>query len=298
MKHLCLLLLLVVVGCGRREVAVSSGRPAPARPVAAAGLRNVFRVSDKCFSGSTPDGPSGFASLQALGVKTVITVDGATPDVAEAERHGMRYVHLPVGYNGIPRAQALRLAKAVRDLPGPVYVHCHHGQHRGPAACSAIQLLLDPTYTPEQAEAFLKAAGTDPKYTGLMRLPWTLERTTPEELDRVPSDFPTTTAVPDLTARMVKVDEWWETLKRAKAAGWKPPQEGAGVHAVMLVEQYREAARLPAAKGMPFAEAEARAKELERAIRSGNVATANSAFTRSAKSCATCHAAHRDQPKP
>jgi len=291
MKALYLLALLVAVGCGRHESAD------PARPVEAAGLHNVFRVSDKCFSGDAPDGATGFASLKELGVKTVITVDGATPDVAGAERHGLRYVHLPVGYHGIPRAQALRLAKAVRDLPGPVYVHCHHGQHRGPAACAAIRLLLDPTYTPEQAEAFLKAAGTDPKYTGLMRLPWTLERATPEELDRVPSDFPTTTPAADLTARMVKVDEYWDSLKRAKAAGWKSPKGDPAHDAVQLIEQYREAVRMPAGQGMPFAEAEARAKDLERAIRAGEVDAANAAFARAAKSCGTCHAARRDKPK-
>lgn len=294
MKTLPLLLLFVAVGCGRTD-------PASLRivvwPVEAAGLDNVFRVSSRCYSGDAPDGATGFASLKAMGVKTVISVDGATPDVSSAERYGLRYVHLPIGYDGILRTQALRLAKAVRDLPGPVYVHCHHGRHRGPAACAAIHLLLDPTYTPEHAEEFLKAAGTDPKYAGLMSLPRTLRRATPEEFDRVPDDFPATTPVANLTAQMVKVDGYWDELKRAKAAGWKTPRESVSRAAVLLVEQYRESARLPEAEGMPFAEAERRARELETAIRADNADAANTAFDLAAKSCGSCHAAHRDKPK-
>ena len=290
-------LLLAAVGCGRGEP------PAPPMPraVAAGGPRNVFRVSDQLLGGSSPDGPNGFAFLKALGVKTIISVDGATPDVAEAETHGLRYVHLPVGYDGIPREQALRLAKAVRDLPGPVYVHCHHGKHRGPAACAAIQLVLDPNFTPEDAGKLMADAGTDPKYVGLVGLPNTLTRPTAGELDRVPSDFPKTAVVPDLVKRMVVIDERWDHLKLAKAAGRATPTDHPDIdpphEALQLVEHYREVARLPSAKGMPFAEAEAAATALETALRAKDGTAAEVAFSRSAKACANCHAAHRDAPR-
>ncbi len=290
-------LLLAVVGCGRGE---PSAPPLP-RAVAADGLHNVFRVSDGLFSGSSPDGPNGFAFLKALGVKTVISVDGATPDVAEAETHGLRYVHLPVGYDGIPRGQALRLAKAVRDLPGPVYVHCHHGKHRGPAACAAIQLILDPNFAPADADELMREAGTDPKYTGLVGLPKTLTRPTAEELDRASSDFPKTAVVPDLAKRMVAIDERWDHLKLVKAAGWATPQDHPDIdpphEARQLVEHYREVARLPSAKGMPFADAEAAATALELALRAKDGTAAEVAFHRSANACASCHAVHRDTPK-
>lgn len=298
MKPLAPLAFLAVLGCGTPPPPPTATFP---QPVAADGLRNVFRVSEKLLSGSSPDGPAGFESLKSLGVKTVISVDGATPDVAEAERHGMRYVHLPVGYDGVPRDRALQLAKAVRDLPGPVYVHCHHGKHRGPAACAALQLLLDPNFTPADAEKLMKDAGTDPKYTGLVGLAKTLARPTAGEIDRVPDDFPKTAAVPDLTKRMVAIDERWDNLKLAKAAGWVAPKDHPDIdpahEAVQLVEHYRESARLPVARAMPFAEAEAAATELERAIREKDFTTADAAFARSAKACAACHAVHRDSPR-
>ena len=43
----------------------------------------------------------------------------------------------PIGYDGVPREQALRMIKAVQVAKGPVYFHCHHGKHRGPAGADA-----------------------------------------------------------------------------------------------------------------------------------------------------------------
>lgn len=291
MRPLLLLAVVSAVGCGRRAPTAPDG------PVVD-GLENFRTVSPRLFSGGTPDGPTGFAALKARGVNTVISVDGATPDVAGAEKYGLRYVHLPVGYDGIPRDRALQLARAVRDRTGPVYVHCHHGRHRGPAACAAIRLILDPTFTAADADRLMRDAGTDPKYTGLVGLPKTLTRPTAEELDRVPAEFPTVAAVPDLTKRMVAIDEVWDRLRLVKAAGWAVPKGRADLdpphEAVQLGEHYRESARLPAAAGMPFADAATAATELEAALRSKDAARADAAFARAAKGCSACHTAHRD----
>jgi protein tyrosine phosphatase (PTP) superfamily phosphohydrolase (DUF442 family) len=113
------------------------------RKIQAAGLHNVYRITDKLMSGSSPDVDAGFKSLKELGVKTVISVDGAKPDIVHAHKYGLRYVHIPFGYDGIPRQQVLRLARAVRDLPGPIYIHCHHGVHRGPAGKSLPEARFD-----------------------------------------------------------------------------------------------------------------------------------------------------------
>ncbi len=295
-------LFVLFVGC-------SGPAPQPAvepQPVHADGLHNVFRLSDRLLSGSSPDGDAGFAALQHLGVKTIVSVDGAVPDVAAAERHGMRYVHLPVGYDGIPRERAVALAKAVRDLPGPVYLHCHHGKHRGPAAAAVVQLCLDPAWTPERAEQWMKAAGTDPKYTGLMSLPTKLAKPTAAELDAAIGDFPQKAEVPDLTRLMVAVDERWDHLKLAKDAGWKQPPGHPDLdpphEAVQLAELYREAARLSAVKArgpdllMHFSEAETAANELAAALRQPNAEAARKAFGRVQASCTACHTAHRDRP--
>src|SRR5262245_25679022 len=82
-------------------------------------LPNALQVHEKVISGGMPEGDDSFAELQTLGIKTIISVDGAKPDVEMAQKYGMRYVHLPHGYDGVPESRAKELAKAVRDLPGP-----------------------------------------------------------------------------------------------------------------------------------------------------------------------------------
>jgi len=56
-------------------------------------LPNAVRVHAKVISGGLP----ALEELRSLGVKTVVSVDGALPDLASAEKCGLRYVHLPHG---------------------------------------------------------------------------------------------------------------------------------------------------------------------------------------------------------
>src|SRR3954462_1625180 len=95
-------------------------------PLKDSALPNGFRLSEKLLSGGNPDGDAGFAALATLGVKTVLSVDGARPDVDTARKYGFIYAHLPVGYDGISRDRVVALTKAAKSLPGPIYIHCHH----------------------------------------------------------------------------------------------------------------------------------------------------------------------------
>jgi len=69
-------------------------------------LPNAYRLHEKVISGGQPEGAEAFAELRALGVKTIVSVDGAKPDVELARTYGLRYVHLPIGYNGVPAERA------------------------------------------------------------------------------------------------------------------------------------------------------------------------------------------------
>ena len=109
---------LLPVLAGLLLLAADGSLDGPTR-IDAAGVPNLIRLSDHIYQGAMPQGDAGFASLEKLGVKTVITVDGARPDLEDAHKHGIRYVHLPMSYDGMTREQALRVAKAVRDLAGP-----------------------------------------------------------------------------------------------------------------------------------------------------------------------------------
>jgi protein tyrosine phosphatase (PTP) superfamily phosphohydrolase (DUF442 family) len=311
---------LAAVSCWRADAPTTPGpHPVPSEAatpgarIDAAGLHNVYRITDRLYSGSVPEGDEGFRSLQRLGIKTVISVDGMRPDVATAHKYGMRYVHIPFGYDGISYPQVLRLARAARDLPGPVYVHCHHGQHRGPAAAAAIHLCLDERCTVAQALAEMKRAGTDPHYTGLYAVPRTLTRPTARDLDRVPGEFPEVAPIPDLAAHMVEIDARWDDLKLIRAAGWKTPADHPDLdpphEALQVAEHYREAARMAHVKQRPedfrrrLSEAEGKVNFLEAVLRSGKIAgqadvpQAERAFQAAGAACAGCHSKYRDVPQ-
>lgn len=273
------------------------------------GLHNILRVTEGLYSGSSPDGDAGFRSLEGLGVRTVISVDGARPDVERARAVGLRYVHLPIGYDGVPREQALRIARAVRDLPGPVYLHCHHGKHRGPAAAIAARRCLDGSCAVGDALAFLQEAGTDTRYRGLYTDVQTIGPASADELGAVSTDFAETATVPALAAIMVRMDEHFDRLKLAKAAGWRTPTTHPDINpaheALMLTEQYTEASRLHAVdqRGDKRDEAfqaemdrgHSAAMALEQALRGGKVgAGADEAFRASSVACTACHGRYRD----
>lgn len=288
--------------------------PPGVQPLEAPGIHNLFALGTNVFSGSTPEGAEGFAALAKLGVKTIISVDGAKPEVELARQHGLRYVHLPHGYDGISTNLQLQLVKVARVLPGPIYVHCHHGKHRGPAAAAVI-CLADEGWNKAQAEAFLVAAGTATNYTGLYAVVREFQRPTGEQLQALAADFPETAKVSGLIEAMVLIDERWEHLKAVRAAGYRAPPEHPDIQpaneTVILWEHYRESRRLPetiqhgADLLERFEQAELEAKEAEQLLRwfaaeaKPEIRTQlDRAFEAVARSCSSCHQAFRDRRQP
>jgi len=285
-------------------VSWAAGAAAPSTPQELPGIHNFFRASTNVFSGSQPEGEAGFEALKNLGVKTVISVDGAKPDVALAEKYGLHYVHLPFGYDGIPTNRVAELAKAAAVLPGPVYVHCHHGKHRGPAAVSII-CMADEGWSAPEAEAFMHAAGTGAEYPGLYEAARRFKPLTAGQLAAVPTNFPSVARTSSLVESMVTVDAIHDRLKLMQAAGWKPtaahPDLVPAHEALMLLEQFRELARTgdTAHRSDDFRgklESAARAAEALRAQLAGTgPVLADTAFARVDQSCAECHRRYRNQ---
>jgi protein tyrosine phosphatase (PTP) superfamily phosphohydrolase (DUF442 family) len=299
-----LLAPILITSCRGSDKANAPKTETPTR-IEAKGLHNVIRINQRLISGSSPEGDDGFRSLQDLRVKTIITVDGAKPEIERARKFGMRYIHLPVGYDGIDRPQILRLAKAARDLPGSVYIHCHHGMHRGPAAAAAIELSLNEQCSSANAIAFMKLAGTDPRYTGLYKIPADLQGPTKQELDAVPADFAESAKISALAEVMVEIDHRWDNLKLSQKSNWKTPADHPDVdpphEALQIAEQFREAGRLDstAQASAEFArwlkESEEAGRELEKGLRkSSERSVLDAALRKLSKSCTQCHAKYRD----
>jgi protein tyrosine phosphatase (PTP) superfamily phosphohydrolase (DUF442 family) len=267
------------------------------------GLDNFKKWSDKLAQGAQPEGDEAFRNLAALGFKTILTVDGARPDIETAERYGLHYVHVPIGYDGVPRDAQVRIVRAVDASDGPVYVHCHHGTARGPAAAAVARVALEGA-TNEEAYEGLKDSGCAAVYKGLFRDVRTCTAPTADELARVPTNLPSYVPPGDVAVAMVGADMRFDRLKLSKTAQWGVPADHPDVdpphEATMLWEQFKEIARLPDAKrrGDEFlqflADAEKSAKDLETAIQSRDAAAADAAQAAVKKTCDACHAKYRN----
>jgi protein tyrosine phosphatase (PTP) superfamily phosphohydrolase (DUF442 family) len=277
-------------------------------------LQNAHRLTDKVIAGAAPEGDAAFQRLRELGVRTIITVDGAAPDVETARRHGLRYVHLPIGYDDVSPEEGLAIAKAIDELPGPIYVHCHHGKHRS-AAAVAVACVVNGRLKPAQAESVLKTFGTGENYKGLWASALAARPVEKRVLDAVKVDYVETAKVPPMAEAMVAIDQTLDRLKLAAASGWRTPAGHPDVdpphEALQLTEKLRELGRTDDVRRDrpdPFRDllghGEAEAQSLQDALaawsKQGHAvarppATLDAALKSVTSSCAACHKAYRDE---
>lgn len=268
-------------------------------------LHNGHRVTERVYSGAQPEGEEAFAELKRLGVKTIISVDGAAPDIETARKYGIRYVHMPIGYDTVPKETGLALAKAMTELPGPFYVHCHHGKHRS-AAAVAVACVTTNQLAPDRAEEVLKTFGTGANYDGLWASAREARPLPPEQIRAVQVTYVEKAKIPPLAEAMVHVDERMEHLKAVQAAGWKAPPNHPDINppheALQLQEMLIELGRAEASQAKPpdfrqSMEASAAAVgSLRTALlaQPNDPAAAETAMKALAASCTACHKSYRD----
>lgn len=281
-------------------------------------LHNLHRLDAEVYAGAQPDGAAGFAELQALGVKTAISVDGALPDEKTAARYGLRYIHLPIGYDGVPAATQQAIAKAIVEADGPVYIHCHHGKHRGAAAAAAACVVAG-RQDPAQALATLKAMHTGENYVGLWRDVEAARPISLTELRAMPVTFQAAQPPPPLVAGMVTIDAIVERLQACSGADWQAPADHPDVdpahEALMLKEAFAELqrsaefAKRPADYRQWMAEGEKSAAALETALRDrlrkdgipvprhSLLAPVTAAWDNVKGNCLACHKPYRNLPQ-
>ena len=272
--------------------------------IAIPGIHNAFRVTDRVYSGSQPEGEEAFAALAKLGVKTIISVDGSKPNVEAARKHGLHYVHLPFGYDGVPTNRIIELVKAVATQSGPIFVHCHHGLHRGP---TAVAIICEATagWSTNRAAAWMRQAGTAADYAGLYRSAINMQKPTHAQLDAI-QDLPEAARTSSLVEAMVAIDGHFSALKQSQKAGWKALPGHADIspaqEATLLWEQFRELARTEdTAKRTDdyrakLTDAEQAADSLRQRLREPTDAVAvDAAFKKAGRKCADCHKKYRDE---
>lgn len=304
------LLLTVLAACrGGSEPAPGSAATPPRAPQLATdatgepvGLEHFKKWSDELAQGGEPVGERALENLAALGFKTVISVDGAAPPVELAAKWGLRYVHVPIGYDGIEPRAALEIVKAVEVSDGPVYVHCHHGLHRGPAAAAIARIGVEGVDS-ATAVAGLEASGC--KYEGLFRDVGAFAKPSAAELAAIPADLPSVRVPKGLVQSMSYIDRRWDFVNMGSKAKWGALAEHPDIdvaHEVGMIENsFRTLIGEEPKKAQPDArflgylrEAQSAASELEAAIRASAAEQADRSFARLKKSCEACHADYRN----
>ncbi len=274
-------------------------------------VENAHWLTDSLLSGAQPEGDEAFRELASLGVKTLISVDGMRPDVDAARKHGMRYVHLPIGYDGVPHERAMELAKAIQELPGPIFIHCHHGKHRGPAA-AVVACVVAGTMTNEQAVLSMKKLGTGPQYLGLWESARKAVPAAAGELKELKVDFREVSPIPPLTDAMVGLDAVLDRLQLCRDSGWKPPPGHPDVdpphEALRAREIFTEILRTDDCRKRPEDFRNRMESAMETAERfqllldllthsKGSANAADDAFDLLKDRCAGCHRTYRNQAR-
>ena len=269
------------------------------------GLHNLMQLADDVFSGSEPVGEAAFTSLQMLGVQTIVSVDGATPDTDRAKKYDISYVHIPFGYDTIPLTSQLSLTRAARQSKTPLYIHCHHGKHRGPAA-AAIVCRAKGLVDSAGALKIMENAGTSRDYKGLWR---DVEHyTMPSDETELPQ-LVDVAKVESLPAAMARIDRNFDHLKLCAATDWTAPADHPDLSAIQEALQLKEslhetsrrlsekahAAEYDATFRKWLTESDSTAQALHESLQANDHPKATAAYLSLQRSCKQCHAAYRDQ---
>ncbi|MEO2032188.1 MAG: hypothetical protein ABGZ35_08885 [Planctomycetaceae bacterium] len=217
-------------------------------------LPNAVWIHEDLLSGGQPDRDSGFTALRRLGIQTIISVDGIRPDVQGAREYGLRYVHLPIGYDGVPSHRAHQLARAMLDLPRPIYIHCHHGQHRGPAA-AAVGCITAGLISRTCGIQVLYDAGTGRGYQGLWNSVTAAYPADTQELADLNVDYTETfepSAMVDAMSQLQAGMETLELLAKQRSGNHASTSHVGAVHqALLLREQLTELQRVASVRSRP-----------------------------------------------
>lgn len=130
---------------------VTTNRPASwAQPAAVAGIKNCYQVTTNLYRGAQPTA-AGMKHLQALGVKTVISLRALHSDKDKLAGSGLKSVRLktePWHSDEDEVVAFLQAATATNNLP--VFVHCERGADRTGTMCAMYRIVVC-GWTKEQA---------------------------------------------------------------------------------------------------------------------------------------------------
>ncbi len=186
-------------------------------------------------------------------MKTVISVDGAKPDVATAKKYNMRYVHLPHGYDGISDDRAKELAKRCAIYLGRFIFTAimEASQSSRSGRCGVVA----GTVKPADAKNILKTAGTSENYRGLYQSVESAQPIDGKVLDELKIGFQEVEKVPPMAESMIAIEHLHDQLKNFKKLDWEKLLDHPDLlapHEALLREQFTELLRTDEVKKVTY----------------------------------------------
>ena len=253
-------------------------------------IENVHWINPELTSGAGPVSETDFEYLKELGFKTIVSVDGEQPNVLLAKEFGLRYVHVPLPYSGIPVDSSRQLTKVMAECEKPIYIHCHHGLHRGPAA-AAICGIVQGHFTNDAAVQFLHDVGTDPAYVGLYRDVHDFRPVNvAAEAKLNPVELVESAPIDELSAVMLRVEKQFQLIESRQPANTLSKDQKAPW--IAIVEELKEAGRLQK-ENPELQTAFQKAAQIVHALSSGESGIRADAVQILKQQCVSCHVAHR-----
>jgi uncharacterized protein (TIGR01244 family) len=109
-------------------------------------MNDRIKVSDTIFVSRAQPSEDDLRRLAADGFASIIDLrqagEGDQPlspplEAAAAGRNGLRYAHIPIPMDRVEPEMLDRIEAALREMPGPVLVHCASGKRAGTFAIAA-----------------------------------------------------------------------------------------------------------------------------------------------------------------
>jgi protein tyrosine phosphatase (PTP) superfamily phosphohydrolase (DUF442 family) len=143
---------------------VSPAQDAPNRPanwaqrLEVAGIKNCHQVMTNLYRGAQPTA-EGMKQLQALGIRTVISLRALHSDKATLAGTGLKSVRMKMEPWHSDEDEAVFFLKAATDTNNlPVFVHCERGADRTGVMCAMYRIVVC-GWSKEQALDEMKNGG-------------------------------------------------------------------------------------------------------------------------------------------
>lgn len=301
MIQLCVLLLLTLAPTSAPTISANK-----MKPIAVEGVQQLVAYSEHIISGAKPSTPIGFESLSALGVRTILCVDGVAPDSGAAEKIGIATIHIPLKYSQPTASQILDIVTAIsREYKQhPIYIHCHKGKHRS-AVAAAIACIALGECTVEEAKERMLVSETSIGYTGLWNAVELQKKIQPEILEKHTKVFPSQVQPEELVDQMIDLENALDAFERIQIAHWKANKDkrtiaGAEI-AGMMADTFRvmdtdsTTSKYPPLFQKELIDAISATSALEEAIlKSSKPEKLDSLLAKVEHSCISCHEAFRE----